>query len=72
MLDEFDYLFLAYIGLIKKHFDVYPLNNDINLNKPIVLKYDGLANGKGVMVCETTNDIVCFLKRVYVNKEFDA
>lgn len=63
-------IFFSYIGFIYKNFNVFPLEDGVRLNKPIVLKYDGLANGKGVMVCDTTNDIFNFIKRVYADEEF--
>lgn len=37
---------------------------------PIVLKYDGLALGKGVRICADENDAVRFLKEVFEDKVF--
>jgi phosphoribosylamine---glycine ligase len=37
---------------------------------PIVLKFDGLAAGKGVVVCRSPDDIDAFLDAVLVRKQF--
>ena len=42
-----------------------------SLNGPIVVKYDGLAAGKGVFVCTDTNEAIEACKRVFINKEFN-
>ena len=38
---------------------------------PIVVKYDGLAAGKGVFVCKNTNEAVEACKRIFIHKEFN-
>ena len=38
---------------------------------PIVVKYDGLAAGKGVFVCADTNEAIEACERVFINKEFN-
>ena len=42
-----------------------------SFNGPIVVKYDGLAAGKGVFVCANTNEATEACKRVFINKEFN-
>lgn len=39
-------------------------------NWPTVLKYDGLAAGKGVVIAQNTEDIHAFARRIYQDKEF--
>jgi len=39
-------------------------------NKPLVIKADGLAAGKGVKVCKKTEEAEDFLKQVMVDKKF--
>ena len=43
----------------------------MSFNGPIVVKYDGLAAGKGVFVCTDTNEAIEACKRVFINKEFN-
>ena len=40
------------------------------MGAPIVVKADGLAAGKGVIVCETVNEAIGALKRILVKNEF--
>lgn len=40
------------------------------LGAPIVVKADGLAAGKGVIVCETETQAIAALKQILVDKEF--
>ncbi|HEY3289642.1 MAG TPA: phosphoribosylamine--glycine ligase, partial [Anaerolineae bacterium] len=40
------------------------------LKRPIVVKADGLAAGKGVIICDTVDDAALALKRCMVNHEF--
>ena len=42
-----------------------------SFNGPIVVKYDGLAAGKGVFVCTNTNEAIDACKRIFVKKEFN-
>ena len=42
-----------------------------SFNGPIVVKYDGLAAGKGVFVCANTNEAIEACKRIFINKEFN-
>ncbi len=56
----------AYIGYIWMRFNVYP-DQYGNLNEPIVLKMDGLMNGKGVMVCENIKMINDFIIMAHGN-----
>ena len=37
---------------------------------PVVVKADGLAAGKGVMVCSTTEDALAAIERIMVREEF--
>jgi phosphoribosylamine---glycine ligase len=37
---------------------------------PVVVKADGLAAGKGVIICETTDDIRAAIEEIMVKKEF--
>lgn len=37
---------------------------------PCVLKYDGLAAGKGVLVAENFNEALDFLKKIYIDRVF--
>ena len=37
---------------------------------PVVLKFDGLAAGKGVAVCQTEAEAVAFLEEIYVTNRF--
>jgi len=37
---------------------------------PVVLKFDGLAAGKGVVICQRAEDVEEFIERVFVKKEF--
>jgi phosphoribosylamine--glycine ligase len=39
---------------------------------PLVLKYDGLALGKGVLICETEGEALAFLADVFSGKKFSA
>ncbi|MEP6987593.1 MAG: phosphoribosylamine--glycine ligase [Chloroflexota bacterium] len=43
-----------------------------NFGKPVVVKADGLAAGKGVMVCETVDEALQALQRILVDSEFGA
>lgn len=38
--------------------------------KPVVVKADGLAAGKGVVVCDTVDDAIDALKRILLDSEF--
>ncbi len=40
--------------------------------KPVVVKADGLAAGKGVVVCDTVEDALHALKRILIDSEFGA
>ena len=40
--------------------------------KPVVVKADGLAAGKGVIVCDTTDEAKVALKQIMVEREFGA
>ena len=42
-----------------------------SFNGPIVVKYDGLAAGKGVFVCADTNEAIEACERVFIKKEFN-
>lgn len=37
---------------------------------PVVLKFDGLAAGKGVVICQRAEDVEDFIERVFVKREF--
>lgn len=37
---------------------------------PVVLKFDGLAAGKGVVICEEATEVDAFLEEVFVQKRF--
>lgn len=37
---------------------------------PVVLKYDGLAGGKGVMICDSSEDVEEFIREVFEQKRF--
>ena len=39
-------------------------------DKPLVIKADGLAAGKGVIVCDSENDAIEAVKRIMIRKEF--
>lgn len=39
---------------------------------PVVLKADGLAAGKGVFICETTDELEAALKRFYIEDAFGS
>jgi hypothetical protein len=58
--------YLSFIGLNFKVFS----DDDGNLNNPIVLKYDGLAEGKGVHICNTVDEIKKFVIEVYFEKKY--
>jgi len=47
--------------------DRYP---DSNQNVPVVVKADGLAAGKGVIVCHTRDDALEAIDRICVSREF--
>jgi phosphoribosylamine---glycine ligase len=55
-------------------FEVYEEARDFieHFGKPVVVKADGLAAGKGVVVCDTVKDAEAALKRVMINREFGA
>ena len=38
---------------------------------PIVVKYDGLAAGKGVFVCTNTNEAIEACEKIFIKKEFN-
>jgi len=40
-----------------------------SFNGPIVVKYDGLAAGKGVFVCTNTNEAIEACERIFIKKE---
>lgn len=40
------------------------------LGRPLVVKADGLAAGKGVVVCDTTDEAIDALQRIFVDEEF--
>ncbi len=42
----------------------------LQMGAPIVVKADGLAAGKGVIVCETEEEALSALKRIMVDREF--
>ena len=42
-----------------------------SFNGPIVVKYDGLAAGKGVFVCTNTNEAIEACERIFIKKEFN-
>lgn len=42
-----------------------------NISGSIVVKYDGLAAGKGVFVCENTNDAIEACKKIFLDKIFN-
>jgi len=42
----------------------------IQLNAPVVIKADGLAAGKGVFPCRTTDEALEALKRIMLDREF--
>nr|WP_317358501.1 phosphoribosylamine--glycine ligase [uncultured Tyzzerella sp.] len=46
------------------------LNYIENLNPPIVIKADGLALGKGVLICKTLDEAKENLKDIMINKKF--
>ena len=39
-----------------------------SFNGPIVVKYDGLAAGKGVFVCTNTNEAIEACERIFIKK----
>jgi len=43
-----------------------------NRNKPVVVKADGLAAGKGVIPCKTIDQAIDAINRILINKEFGA
>lgn len=43
-----------------------------NFGKPVVVKADGLAAGKGVIVCDTVAEAEDALRRILIDKEFGA
>lgn len=43
-----------------------------NFGKPVVVKADGLAAGKGVIVCDTAEEAEAALRRIFVDQEFGA
>lgn len=53
-------------------FDDYEFACDYvsGLNRPTVIKADGLAAGKGVIVCSTTEAALKALQRIMLNREF--
>ena len=70
-------------NLMKKYniptaeFDVFDSPDDahnyiINFGRPMVIKADGLAAGKGVLPCHTLQDAVDAVDRIMVKKEFGA
>jgi phosphoribosylamine--glycine ligase len=42
----------------------------IQQNRPLVIKADGLAAGKGVVVCDTTDEALEALQRILLDREF--
>ena len=42
-----------------------------SFNGPIVVKYDGLAAGKGVFVCTNTNEAIEACEMIFIKKEFN-
>ena len=42
------------------------------VNRPLVVKADGLASGKGVIVCNDTNDAISAINRIQINQEFGS
>lgn len=44
----------------------------VRQNKPLVIKADGLAAGKGVIVCDNVDQAVIAIDRIMVKKEFGA
>lgn len=70
-------------NLMKKYniptaeFDVFDAPEDahnfiINFGRPMVIKADGLAAGKGVVPCHTLQDAIDAVDRIMVKKEFGA
>src|SRR5262249_57393903 len=53
-------------------FEVYEEARDFieHFGKPVVVKADGLAAGKGVFVCNTVRDAEAALIRVMIDREF--
>ncbi len=46
--------------------------NYLNLNdRPIVVKYDGLAAGKGVFVCSNKNEAITACEKIFIQKVFN-
>lgn len=39
-------------------------------NLPVVIKADGLASGKGVIICQTKDDVLKTIERLMIKKEF--
>ena len=44
----------------------------IKHNEPLVIKADGLAAGKGVVVCDSTDQAIAAIERMILKKEFGA
>ncbi len=42
----------------------------VDFGRPVVVKADGLAAGKGVIVCETPDDAFDALRRIMIEREF--
>jgi len=55
-------------------FEVYEEARDFieQFGRPVVVKADGLAAGKGVMVCDTVAEAEAALRRVMIDREFGA
>jgi phosphoribosylamine--glycine ligase len=49
--------------------NINEVNNFLQTNKaPIVVKADGLAAGKGVVICKTRNEVIAFSKKIFKGK----
>jgi phosphoribosylamine--glycine ligase len=59
----------AYAEFTKENFEEGK-NYILKHSLPIVLKADGLAAGKGVVICETTEDALNIFEAMIVNKKF--
>lgn len=64
--------FMNKYNIPTSNFNIFDNENNLkrNINLPVVLKYDGLAAGKGVSVCFNENDVEEFCEKVFKKKVF--
>ena len=68
--------FMARAGIPTAGFQIIETQKElleISFNTwPVVLKYDGLAQGKGVVICHNQNDVTTFAQRIWDQNEFGS